>query len=214
VIHADADRDKVLFELDETNNDLNFVFTVPLPDLVVSDIWWSPAQPVEGQTVTLYAAFSSAGQGGTTGNFDVRFDLNGVLLDTVVINDDVPISDLNVAFANGDFSTFSLAGWLSSNGFSLASRDGGRDAYMTSTVSSATYTTQSANFIARGDVFAFSMYADFSSSSSYVALYTSSGTLIASQSVQYSRGASMFLTSLIMKVRRSMLPSEMPAAGR
>ncbi len=114
LIRVECDASNAVGEANEANNTLE----VPLmrPDLSVSDIWWSPAAPLDGEEVTFYALVDNLGAGGSVSDYDVRFTVdagesNEVVLGTARVGDDVLPAQRSVAVANGDFETGDLAGW-------------------------------------------------------------------------------------------------------
>jgi len=76
-IKAIADFNDSVAESDETNNEkeINFSGTVA-PDLIISDITWSPVNPAEGELVTLTVTVGNQGEG-TAEQFWVRFYVDG-----------------------------------------------------------------------------------------------------------------------------------------
>ncbi|MBF0450846.1 MAG: hypothetical protein HQK75_09105, partial [Candidatus Magnetomorum sp.] len=68
-----ADEANVLSEENKLNNTASSHVTVGHPDLIVSDIWWLPEKPVDGEAVTFYAQIENQGKGGTLQDFEVNF---------------------------------------------------------------------------------------------------------------------------------------------
>jgi subtilase family serine protease len=72
----------------------------PLPDLVVEEITWTPAGPLEGQAVRFVARVANVGNA-TAGNFSVRFWVDGAELSTHGHNASLPAgARLNVTSGN------------------------------------------------------------------------------------------------------------------
>lgn len=107
-IRAAADALGVVAESNETNNDLTANVSVappPKPDLLVTDIDWSPGVPANGTTVNLTAVVHNSGNLGA-GPFTVRFLLDGALL-----------GDRSVAgLAAGSSSAITSHAWTATQG--------------------------------------------------------------------------------------------------
>jgi subtilase family serine protease len=63
----------------ETNNEREETLIGPKPDLTVSDITWSPTNPVEGETVTFTVVIKNRGNA-STGSFTVAYYIDSVKL--------------------------------------------------------------------------------------------------------------------------------------
>ena len=72
-IKAVVDVNNEINEINEWNNEAFDVIYVDRPDLVVSEIFWLPEYPMDGQQVTFYANIDNIGKGGTTENCNVKF---------------------------------------------------------------------------------------------------------------------------------------------
>ena len=124
-IRVVCDSADVIDESDETNNELSE--DLDRPDLVVGDIWWSPADPVDGQDVTFYARIDNLGADGATEDFDVRFTVDAgldteVVLGTTRVSEDAPPAQRLVPFENADFELGDLTGWTSGGNCEIRSR--------------------------------------------------------------------------------------------
>ncbi|KPA15028.1 hypothetical protein MHK_004766, partial [Candidatus Magnetomorum sp. HK-1] len=122
-----ADEAEVLLEENDLNNVASTHVTVGHPDLVISDIWWKPEKPVDGEEVTFYAQIDNQGKGGTLQDFEVSFLVDKDKdtqedLGTAKIQDDIFFGNRLPLFGNlsgGDFfgnSSFEsepnhLSGW-------------------------------------------------------------------------------------------------------
>lgn len=87
---AVADSGGEVAESDEGNNERSASLTVaagpePLPDLVVRDVSWSPAQPSAGSVVRLNATVANEGSAAAR-DFVVRFLLDGLVAGEVAVN--------------------------------------------------------------------------------------------------------------------------------
>ena len=119
IVPEEADR--------KADNMLTTFISVYYPDLVVSDVWWIPEKPIDGEEVTFYAQIENRGKGGIIDDFEVQFTINKGLsteedLGTAKVQDDISIAgrktvlgtDASVLiFENGGFESDldPLAGW-------------------------------------------------------------------------------------------------------
>ena len=62
-IRAVADYHQMIFESDETNNELTVSLSTLPPDLIISDLTWSPAEPAAGDNVTFTVVLTNQGSG-------------------------------------------------------------------------------------------------------------------------------------------------------
>jgi PGF-pre-PGF domain-containing protein/uncharacterized repeat protein (TIGR01451 family) len=81
---AKADYNNYWTEYNDTNNELNATLPyIPGPDLVVSNITWTPASPAVGNSVTFYASVTNIGDAATTAHNEyVGFWVDGSWLGT------------------------------------------------------------------------------------------------------------------------------------
>ena len=114
----------------ETNNNSSKILMTPIeyPDLVVSDIWWVPENPRDGEEVIFYARIDNVGFGGTNQEFDVQFILDAVTFDELVLGDStikhhvIPGRRAPILYdgrenqSNGDFEYQYLTDWTMISG--------------------------------------------------------------------------------------------------
>ncbi|MBI4283375.1 MAG: PD40 domain-containing protein [Chloroflexi bacterium] len=78
---ATADEGNAIAESDETNNGLYQALPqVVASDLTITGISWQPADLLHGGIVTFAATVENSGAGGTSREFDVRFEVDGNLI--------------------------------------------------------------------------------------------------------------------------------------
>ncbi|CAN2048632.1 hypothetical protein GMMP1_50029 [Candidatus Magnetomoraceae bacterium gMMP-1] len=119
-VKVKIDADSEISESSETNNIIDdYLVPINKPDLVVSDVWWVPEDPLDGEEVSIYAMIENRGKGGTTEDFEVQFkvDEGDVLreqdLDLTLVQDDVhcALRELIPVDGNGGFEKGDLSGW-------------------------------------------------------------------------------------------------------
>ncbi|KPA14979.1 secreted protein, partial [Candidatus Magnetomorum sp. HK-1] len=116
-------------ELETENNNAQVNMTaIEYPDLIVSDIWWVPENPRDGEEVTFYARIDNVGSGGTNQEFDVQFILDEVTINELVLGDStikhhvIPgrrapiLYDGRETQSNGDFEYTYLTDWAMISG--------------------------------------------------------------------------------------------------
>ncbi len=82
-VRVEADASGLVDEVSEDNNYLDATTRyAPLPDLVVTGLYWSPTDYSAGESVNLIATVKNAGSGSTGNNFYVRFYMDGGTLST------------------------------------------------------------------------------------------------------------------------------------
>jgi len=79
-----ADCDNQMVESNEDNNKLTKTFSVTPPDLVITDLTFSPENPAIGDTITFKTTLKNQG-GGTAENFKVAYFLDDTLLNKETI---------------------------------------------------------------------------------------------------------------------------------
>ncbi len=99
-----ADCNKILVENREDNNKLTRTVTIIPPDVIVSDITWSPVNPDIGETVTFTVVVENQGGGGASG-----FYLAYYMDDIFLTSEFIPVIESG-ASANGTCT------WQSQNG--------------------------------------------------------------------------------------------------
>jgi len=82
---AVADSKSEVPESNETNNEMTVTFKVPLPDLIIEAITWSPESPLESDNVTFRVIMKNQG-GGKADSFDVACYINDAYLTSVSFN--------------------------------------------------------------------------------------------------------------------------------
>jgi subtilase family serine protease/membrane-bound inhibitor of C-type lysozyme len=133
-----ADEADVLLEENKLNNTASSHVTVGHPDLIISDIWWTPEKPLDGEEVTFYAQIENQGIGGTLQDFEVNFivdkdkdtveDLGSAKIqDDIIFGNRLPIfgnyTDGDY-FGNSSFESESdpLSGWQHDGDIVIADR--------------------------------------------------------------------------------------------
>ena len=82
---ARADYYNYYYERNESNNDLTKPSGyIHAPDMIVSDIWWTPAKSRDGDKLQLYASIKNAGDANNTRGFYARFMVDGTTLGNYV----------------------------------------------------------------------------------------------------------------------------------
>ncbi len=84
-INVNADYDKKVTESNEDNNTYYTPVSVASPDLIVSDITYSPQKPAIGDMVTLNATITNQGKG-LAANFKVGYYLDNELISTGTVS--------------------------------------------------------------------------------------------------------------------------------
>ena len=134
-------------ESDETNNSSTRTFEPALPDLQITSLTYSPANPLEGETVTLYAQVENKGSGGDITNHSVTFFVDGNILGTPSISKDIGLGRRAHAFVNADFEQNSLTNWTSTGSYpkpTLMKRSGSPFDSMYAEMAQTSYTTSPA----------------------------------------------------------------------
>lgn len=70
-----TDDDNEVLEINKSNNNFSFSLFIPYPDLFVTYVHTSPAVPVAGTNLSFGAYIKNTGK--ATGNFDVKFSVDG-----------------------------------------------------------------------------------------------------------------------------------------
>ena len=96
-VKAIVDKDNVVLEMDEDNNEMTVVFSALLPDLTIDDISWSPSDPSTGDNVSFKVCVINQGSAASD-NSAVNFYVNGRNLDSVWIDELEPGASENVTF--------------------------------------------------------------------------------------------------------------------
>jgi len=147
--------------VDESNEDNNQRFGVlPRPDLVVTDIQWTPEVPEVGETVTFYAQVENIGLGGDEVSYSVSFVLDDTLhLGYASVTDDIALGQIADAFNNAGFELGDFTNWSSTSNFELHGRTSDRDGYYVSSKAYSPYTgtMRSSDFEVTDSVIVFSM---------------------------------------------------------
>jgi hypothetical protein len=117
-VEATVDDVNRIVESNETNNTYSESITIGSPDLIVTDISWSPASPVTGNAVTFSATIQNQGTGATADGVisGVKFQVDGV---TASFSDDyttaIPAGSSVTVTANGG-GVGGGATWTATNG--------------------------------------------------------------------------------------------------
>ena len=88
-IKAWADYDDHITESDETNNTLTKHLYVEPSDLIITDLKWTPTNPVDGETITIDVTVKNIGTGKTIRDFYVGFYIDGGYYDRVWVTQDL-----------------------------------------------------------------------------------------------------------------------------
>jgi hypothetical protein len=135
-----ADATNEIIEVDEDNNHNEIAITIDKPELKIESIWWSPANPKDGEEVTFFARIDNIGKGATNDDIEVRFLVSQgqtgkqVEISKEKISADIPFALGTEAFANSDFS--------------------GEDSFLCSGLPSCDATDTLKNWLTFGEVFA------------------------------------------------------------
>ena len=172
-VHLKADEANVLLEENKLNNTAFSYVTVGHPDLIISDIWWKPENPVDGEEVTFYAQIENQGTGGTLQDFEVNFivdkdkdteeDLGSAKVqDDIIFGNRLPIFG---SYSEGDFfgnSSFEsepnhLSGWQYDGDVIVVDRQqpGATERQFYAVMTGPNALLQSSNFVITKDNFLF-----------------------------------------------------------
>lgn len=97
-IKAIIDKTDAVPEMDENNNEKTVLFSPLLPDLIIDDITWDPAQPSIGDNVSFTVTVANQGSG-VAGNSTVHFYVNENHLASELTSELAPSAAENLTFS-------------------------------------------------------------------------------------------------------------------